>query len=616
MSFVVRQISRTSDGREIIRPSNFDETSITVGRDGGSNIQLPDLAVDLTHARINRDGGRVTIESVSGLAFDVDGRSTKSASIDSSKGGEVRFGGHLLTISNDGGNVVINVQRVDALSDASEEREEIGLFTLKGLLPGRRPLAWGLIAATLAFFLIWPIYTFATTSGVKQREAGFHGDNSWSSGPLSDAHKSLANNCQACHVNKFESVRDESCMTCHKADAHDHADMTKLAMAREAPGIGGKIKGFFKASFGKTEGGCVDCHTEHEGAGPMAPTAQAFCTDCHATLDTRVTDTKLANAGDFGTGHPQFMPTITASIEGDKRLTHRVSFDARPTENNGLKFTHAQHMSSTNAVGRMAQTMKAEQGWGDKLDCADCHQTTPDGTRFKPVSMEQSCQMCHSLAFDQIGGTMRTLRHGEPGQVAADIRAFYRGTSPVRPLNLGGLARRRPGNYAMNETAQEYVTGVRAWPGQAEGAVRAVFEGKGACAECHVVLPVASNGAPYSIQKVFQPDRYMMKGWFDHNAHRQETCVSCHSANTSNDAKDLLLPDLASCRTCHVGGTGDRLKPVKTPVVSTCAMCHDYHIDGNAPWRTEQQVNKEKGIPRLTRTGVPAAPLAPASGLR
>jgi predicted CXXCH cytochrome family protein len=601
MAFIIRQVSRTSDGREIVRPATFEATSISVGRDAACEIHLADLAVELNHARITEQGNRrLLIEATSGLDFKVDGRSSMRSEIDAGRGAELRFGGHRLTISSDGTNPLITVERVEALSDSSEARDETGLFTLQKVAIGRRPMAWAFIAAVLALFLAWPIYTYATSAGVKDRAAGFHGDNSWVSGPLSDAHKSLENNCQACHTEKFVAAKDESCMVCHKDDAHDHADQAKLAMAKAAPDFGGRVKGWFKAAFNKKDGRCVDCHTEHEGAGPMAATPQAFCADCHATLKERVTDTKLGNAADFGTDHPEFMPLVTVGIQGDKRFAKRISFAEKPTENNGLKFTHAQHMSGNNAIGRMVQTMAQEQGWGSQLVCKDCHVATADQTRFQPITMEKNCQMCHSLAFDYIGGTMRTLRHGEPGMVVADLRAFYRSTGPVRPISLDGMSRRRPGNYAFAETAQDYVIGARAWPGRAEDAIRAVFSKGGACYDCHVVLPVPSQGAPVTIQKVFQPDRYMNHGWFDHDAHKSETCVSCHRADLSNNATDLLLPDMASCRTCHVGGTGNALKPVKTPVNSTCAVCHDYHFDTMAPWKTKLEVEKGKGRPRFT----------------
>ena len=601
MTFIVRQISRTAEGREIVRTATHESTSIAIGRDAGSEIHLADLAVELHHARVMMQGdGQLEVESTCGLPFEIDGRSALQARIDPATGAELRFGGHRIGVSAEEGEPVLTVERVEALSDASEAREEIGLFTLKGLLPGRRPVAWGLIAAVLLVFLIWPIFTYATSHGVAKRSPGFHADRMWSSGPLSVAHKSLANNCQACHVNKFEAVRDTACLTCHKDDAHAHADPARIALAKEAPGLGGRIKGLFQTAFNHPAGRCVDCHTEHEGAGRMPPTAQAFCTDCHASLNTRLTDTRLRNASDFGTGHPQFMPAVTAGTDAHgNRLYRRTSFDTHPVDNNGLKFPHAIHLAKGGGIARMAQTMKAEYGFGDSLACKDCHTPTADGTRFKPVEMERNCGMCHSLAFDRIGGTFRTLRHGEPAQVVADLRAFYRSTGPDRPISLGGMARRRPGDYAAAETAQDYVAGARAYGGQAGAAIAAVFSRGGACFDCHVVTPTGNGVVPFEIRKVFQPDRYMTKGWFDHNVHRSESCGSCHAADRSRAATDLLLPDLASCRTCHVGESGAKLKPVRTPVESGCAMCHDYHIDAGAPWLAREKVDRAMGQPRF-----------------
>jgi hypothetical protein len=593
MSFTLRQISTTADGRQIVRATTVEKNEIIIGRDSASDIHLADLAVDVRHAKITRlSSGMIFVEAIGSLGFDADGRHRSEFDFDPKAGSELRFGSHRLTIGDDQGQVVITVERTGNVSESADEKDVTGLFTLKGLLPGRRASAWSLIALVLAVFLAWPIYTYATSRGVKERPAGFHADRLWTSGALSQAHKSLEGNCQACHVNKFEAVTDQTCLACHKEDAHDHADPARIARAMEAPGLGGTIKAKFKTSFGMPPGGCVECHTEHEGAGKMTPTAQQFCTDCHASLNTRLTDTKLPNAGDFGTQHPQFRPALTVGMNGDQRLTKRVTLTAGLTEDNGLKFTHAQHLSKTNGIARMTQTLRAQQGWGDSLACKDCHTPTADGTRFLPVEMEKNCQMCHSLAFENIGGTLRTLRHGEPAQVVADLRAFYRSTLPSRPINLSGMARRRPGDYSAVETATVYSIGARAWPGQASEAIRAVFSRGGACYDCHVV---SQTGAGYAIKKVFQPARYMNNGWFDHDAHKTETCGSCHNAAQSKGANDLLLPDLASCRTCHVGEGGAHLATVKTPVESSCALCHDYHMDSGAPWTVKLQAAQGGG---------------------
>ena len=600
MTFIVRQISTTSDGRQIVRPTTHDVRQIEIGRDSACEIHLADLAVEMRHARMSvLETGRILVEKLGDLGFDADGRAVNQVDIDPAVGGELGFGSHRITVGRDGAQTIVSVERVAALSDSADEKDEIGLFTLRGLLPGRRGSAWAFIGVVLALFLIWPIYTYATSQGVKERPKGFHADKMWSTGDLSLAHKSLADNCQACHTEKFEAVTDKTCLTCHKDDAHDHADPARIARAKEAPGWGGSIKAKFQSSFGIPQGRCVECHTEHEGAGKMQPTSQQFCSDCHGSLKERLTDTKLPNAGDFGTEHPQFFPAITAGIEGHKRLTKRVELTGAVREDNGLKFPHESHLSTTNGIARMTRTLRAEQGWGASLVCKDCHEPTADGTRFKPVDMESDCAMCHSLAFDRIGGTLRTLRHGEPAQVVADLRAFYRSTTPARPINLSGMARRRPGEYAAFEVANDYASGARAWPGQADEAIRAVFSRGGACYDCHIV---SNTGAGWSVQKVFQPSRYMNKGWFDHEPHKTEACATCHKAGESKVATDLLIPDLKSCRTCHVGETGASLASVKKPVESTCAMCHDYHVDGGAPWLAKHPPQTGKfGVGRSTR---------------
>jgi hypothetical protein len=50
------------------------------------------------------------------------------------------------------------------------------------------------------------------------------------------------------------------------------------------------------------------------------------------------------------------------------------------------------------------------------------------------------------------------------------------------------------------------------------------------------------------------------------------TCASCHQAETSKAATDLLLPDIASCRMCHAGEQGSHDK-----LASGCIACHGYH---------------------------------------
>jgi hypothetical protein len=605
MRFLIRQIARTADGRQIVRPAEIARDAITIGRLTENDVHLADLAVMPRHAEIRRlDARRIAVTAVDTLGFDLDGRSTMAAEIDAARGAELKFGSHRLTIGLEDDTVTITVERVGALSDASGDKDEQKVFSLSGLLPGKRLSAWAFAGLVLLAFLIAPIWTWANYHAVEKRPATFHADTAWSSGPLSLAHQGLKQDCQACHQQPFIAVTDQACATCHK-DTHDHADPRRLAAAKASPGLGGQVKLMFAATFNKPPGRCVECHTEHEGAGPMRPAAQQFCADCHDGLKSRLIDTRLLDAADFGVSHPEFRPAVIVRPNGEAPLVRRISFAERPHEENGLKFPHALHLSKTGGVARMAQTLATDQGYGNALACKDCHRTDASGARFKSVEMQRDCAQCHSLAFDEVGGTIRTLRHGDPAQVVADLRAFYRGTGPVRPPSLGGMARRRPGLYAEGQTYYAYFGAVAARPGQGEAAVRAVFSPGGACFDCHRIdRQGTAASAGFRILPVSQTARYFTKGWFDHDAHRTETCESCHAAPASLAASDLLIPDLASCRTCHVGEDGAALKRVARPVASGCALCHSYHIDDGAPWSARQRIaGGRQASDRINRGG-------------
>ncbi|CAD7340627.1 cytochrome C [Sphingomonadales bacterium 56] len=591
MSFTVRQISLTADGREIVRSATLDKPQLVLGRASTSDIHLPDLALEPDHARIEQlDARTIRVRATGTLGFEVEGRTTRSTDIDIGKGAELRFGGHRITVSQEDGATVLTIRRVDAVSEASEEKEEARVFSLARLAPPKRLTAWGLVLAILIGFLAVPIYSYATRPADDTRNIysvrgdNIKGDGAWSSGPLSQAHHALEGKCETCHQKAFVSVRDSACQTCHTS-VHDHAPAARIAMARTEPGIGGKFLNLVASTFGKPpEGACVDCHREHEGAGPMQPTPQAFCTDCHGSLKDRLKDTKLADAGDFGTAHPQFTALVQYNPGKQPSFT-RASLDAKPMDDSGLKFPHDIHLSQTGGVARMARTLG---GYGDALACKDCHRPTADGVRFLPVDMERDCQSCHSLAFEKIGGTVRTLRHGQPDQVIADLRAYYRSTAPTQPIGLSGVARRRPGDYAQGRVYHAYFGAQAARPSRADAAIRAVFSKGGACYDCHIVTPPGANGSTsWSVTPVNQPMRYMMNGWFDHKAHSTETCESCHAAAKSNDARQLLLPGIDSCRTCHGG------EKSQAPVPSSCAMCHSYHVGDGAPWTPVRATIKE-----------------------
>ena len=99
MTFTVRQISLTADGREIVRSATFEKPQLVLGRASASDIHLPDLALDPDHARIEQiDARTIRVRATGGQGFDVEGRTTRSAVIDVAKGTELRFGRHRVTV--------------------------------------------------------------------------------------------------------------------------------------------------------------------------------------------------------------------------------------------------------------------------------------------------------------------------------------------------------------------------------------------------------------------------------------------------------------------------------------------------------------------------------------
>ena len=589
MAFLLRNISYSADGRQIVRTSRVNDDLIKIGRDPDCDIRLNELAVALHHATLEQvSATRLGVSAEAGLTIEVDGSNTQFGQIELADGGTIKVGPFLLRVlpqEMGSDDVAIDVERAD--TDEAEEKFDTRRFALATVMPGKRPIAWTLAIVVLGVFLVWPIYAYYQQRDSQQQYAeAFHADRLWLSGSLSQGHANLSNNCTACHAQPFVAVRDESCTACH-TQIHDHADLSRLR--RATPNLSGwaRFQMTVAETFGLDSGRCVDCHTEHEGPQQMVPTPQQFCSDCHSDLRSRLPDTRLGNAGDFEDAHPEFQPAVLVRWNGEQPVTQRVSLGQRPREESNLKFPHDLHLNATGGVAQMARRLGPSYGFGQQMECADCHVPSPDGTRFQPVDMESDCGMCHSLAFEQIDGTVRTLRHGEPRQVVADIRSFYRAGLRVRPQTLG-TERSRPGDVNQIRAAVQAARARGAAGTRADQAVRAVFSEGGACFDCHTVQP-APGPAGFAIRPVAFPTRYMLHGWFDHRPHqfvqrpgqpRQEgtqACLSCHRADASGQATDLLLPDVASCRACH-GGESTSL-----PVESSCAMCHDYHMDEGVP---------------------------------
>lgn len=560
MAFKLRTIELTATGREIVRDLDLAGPDVSIGRAAENDIHLPDLAVEPRHATITQlAGGGLSVKSVGTLGFTLDGSDTGDAIIDSRGGGELGFGTYRITVSEDDGVILLTVRQVEDAATRSGDLEQKLGFSLAGVLPGKRFMSWVLAATILVLFLAVPVISHLTRD--VEAEQMVMGDSSWSTGKLSLAHHGLEDQCETCHVRAFESVRDDTCLSCHK-NLHDHADTARLDEARSNRPLGTMFLRAVAYTFGKEgPGACADCHVEHEGDRFMEPATQQFCSDCHGALTENLPDTKLGNAADFGKLHPQFAPAIITDSTIGKPM--RVSLDKHPREDSGLTFPHKLHLEKLGGVARMAANIGSERGYSPGgLQCKDCHRSTEEGIRFQAIDMERDCEACHSLAYDEVGGIFRKLRHGDVDQVFADLTAADFTRPAITP-------RRRPGDYAQGRPYHFNFSSLP-WRGLQVGFA---LSKDGICGECH--RPATQADGRIGVKPVIIVSRYMHHGWFDHAAHKQEKCTSCHAAQTSTTSADLLLPAIKDCRTCHLGEDATKAK-----VPSACAMCHGYHLSG------------------------------------
>ncbi len=595
MSFILRTVTERAGGGEIVREIRIDKDGLLIGRGNDCDVQIPDLAVMLHHAALRRVENMLEIEAVGDADLQIEGTSIPRRRFDPSQPLAVLFGAHRLQIARgEDGTVVLTLERIGALSDAADLKDEARVFSLEGTRLGKRSLAWALTLLVIGLFVVWPVAAFlmrdktpvtVETMGSQARIA----DISWSSGPLSKAHANLENQCTACHQQPFVAVRDSACQTCHTG-AHDHAEADRLRIAEMHGGLWEGANAKLAAAFNLPEGRCTTCHVEHEGDKGIVNFAPTLCADCHNGMSKRLTDTDLRDASDFTRDHPDFRPAIVTAPSFDTPQIRRIALSDKPAENSGLKFPHDLHLSRTNAVARMAETLGTSGGYGAPLDCASCHRPDPTGVRFTGIEMERDCGTCHSLAFAREDGVVRTLRHGDAAQAAAELRDFLTLRGPAAaPLDL-----RRPGEGFAGRAAL-LTQGARANFGKSvNDRIRSIFQPGGACYDCHTVEPPSrAGGLDFRIAPVSLPSRYFDRALFSHADHDTKVteCSTCHLAPTSKAASDVLMPGIAVCRDCHVGA-----QPQKGKVASDCGSCHEYHDSSPLPLK----------IPRGARAGAGA----------
>ena len=591
-AITLRLITRQAGGGEIVRTRRLESGQALIGRATASDIYLPDLSVDMEHAVLRVTGqSRVSVDSLSGEPFLVDGKSARRVELEVVRGHKLTFGAFDLLLGQGGeGDIAVTVLRRE-----EEHAPSASVFSLKAAVFGRRRMAWTLGLAILALCLILPFAAGAYFSHLR-----IHPDQQWSTGPLSKAHAFLEKDCQACHQRAFVAVRDQACLSCHKAggdtariDARvsakgspflpllvsEHASHERLVRAMPPPAtIGGRVASVFQMAMNHPTDRCASCHREHTTAPPdpnVRPTADVVrpgkpalivvsdCAGCHSRLKMRLPATGLIDTPDWSR-HPEFRPLVTTGFDGPAPRLQRIALSAHPQEANGLTFSHRIHMSATGGVARQGEVLGRARGYGAALTCGSCHR--PEGGGFKPIQMERDCGACHSLAFAQVGGELKALRHHDMRNVMGVLRGS------LTPADA---------------------------PRVDPGVLRRALAPGGLCVDCHTVRPAAGPlGA--AVAPVHLADRVLPWGDFNHgvSAHAgigkgAAACADCHKAQASDRAQDLLIDGIATCKACH----GKTEHQTAAFAGAQCAECHSFHQPGQAPRTGQDRLFTALGLP-------------------
>lgn len=308
---------------------------------------------------------------------------------------------------------------------------------------------------------------------------------------------------------------------------------------------------------------CLDCHKqEHHGRETFYQVPDATCVACHQKALVRED------------GQPSKLRAVASLEDHPEFAILRAGPRSDPAR---LKFPHEVHQKVD---------LPRKDGKKIGLTCASCHEPDASGRHFFSVRYEQHCATCHVLAVrlpaelnDPIFKPIVENFRGDP--------APHRKPTVVEESLVARLL-----SAAMREPAL-----FKAWPPDRNGkrdddqatwlkrAARDVanplLTGPGGCLTCHH-RQGERDGLP-----MFEPTniskRFLPAALFDHKPHSKiADCQTCHAAVESRDARDILVPGIATCRSCHGA-------PIREPLAAagTCISCHAFHSEGKRR-RTDQ----------------------------
>jgi hypothetical protein len=536
---------------------------LTVGRAPSQHLQLTAPGVELEHAVVTT--GTVSglkVAPLSGKAIVVNGRREIRAKR-VIPGDVIEVGTAKLTVRPTRSRRAVILEVWEPDTDDSDGHDDSSTEP-QAPAPRMSPWSWGLSIGFAVLFLLLPLMGLVLPD-LQDSLRGtlvLPSDNLWSPGPLHTAHQSIGTRCDACHAKAFEPVRDKACFVCHAVVAH-HVDIRAA-----------DVKQFKDLQ-------CTSCHLEHKQPASLVQRDPRECTDCHADLKHRKPATKVEDAADFGSDHPEFRVTVLANLlQGAQTSATRwqaMRLDRSDpehfVEHSNLKFSHVQHLNPKGIKSPSGEKV---------LSCQYCHRPNSSGRDMMPIRMETNCIECHSLRFDEHDPTSG-VPHGNLDAVYKTLKEHFSHTYLEQTTAKGPTGRaRRPGGEKRTLGEQEQRR-ARDWVDEQSLKIARELLEKRVCASCHEVThdPTREGLEQWQVKPVQLTTNWMPRARFDHAAHISETCISCHTdAPKSKHATDILLPNIARCRECHGGADGAGA----TKVASDCLMCHPFHIPTRGAW--------------------------------
>lgn len=575
MKLLLAQVTRNRQGLAVHTEQTVQADPLRIGRGADCKLHLLDPRVALHHATMGlSDDGSSFIEAAAGTVK-VNGRFERSMRLKA--GQKISVGPFEIIVlpTPASFNLALSVELVDPLDNDKNESDANVAAGLKNTWLSKRTLSWIGALTVLLIFLVWPV---TNAMNNQQREANaklaITPDASWDPGPLSSAHHSFGRDCAQCHATPFVQTKNEQCESCHKTIGWHFALNTKEAKAMH--------ESIFMQS--KDASRCASCHRDHKGPMGLIRQDSPLCTQCHANLKTLHPETASPNIADFSRDHPAFKLSMLVPGKTGNDAVVRIAQETIAEKSN-LKFPHDVHMAKKGIRGPNGRVA---------MECKNCHVPDENGIRFKPTTMKEHCQDCHSLAFEPTA-TNRQVPHSNVGDVIATVNEFYAqaalADTPIDVVVQDGI--RRPGERLQPAQRQLAIN----WAAQkAEKIARELMEDR-VCFACHIVSKVNVDGDPKSdswkIAPIAITQHWLPKSRFPHNKHNTNDCGSCHNTYASKVSSDITIPDIKNCRECHGGNA-----TAKDKAPGTCETCHGFHVGGS---KSGTPVRLPGGLPYDTK---------------